>query len=367
MHQIGDTINSRWKLVDELCPDSGQANTFLAVDSLDADDSAKYVIKLLKVQDPKALARFDKEIKASFALKHRNIVKVKDSAYENTATPYLVTEYCSGGALSAEKISTLPTVDRLRVFEQICEAIAYAHRDRVLHRDIKPGNVFLETSDSLTPIVGDFGLCFFMDDKNTERPTATKESMGNWEFGPPERTRREDHPSASFDVYQLGKLLYWLLSDGVILDREDFDTPYFDLRKTSCDHAVHLAYDIISKSVIKDPERRYQTGTQMLEDVKELVMFAENEGRYLDCDIPQSCVFCRLGNYDWEFLGKHNNDRYQFADYGLSVRQIPEAPFDPWILFGKCGRCGNVQQFRLDDRVKRSSEWKNVPASPHTR
>jgi hypothetical protein len=65
MHQIGDTINSRWKLVDELCPDSGQANTFLAVDSLDADDSAKYVIKLLKVQEPKALARFDKEIKAN--------------------------------------------------------------------------------------------------------------------------------------------------------------------------------------------------------------------------------------------------------------------------------------------------------------
>lgn len=369
MHQIGETINSRWKLVEKLCPDSGQGNTFLVVDSLHAEDSTQYVIKLLKAQEPKALARFNKEIKASFALKHRNIIKVKDSEYENTATPYLVTEYCSGGALTAEKITSLPTIDRLRMFEQICEAIAYAHghRDRVIHRDIKPGNIFLETSDSLIPIVGDFGLCFFIDDKNRERPTATKESMGNWEFGPPERTRREDHPSASFDVYQLGKLLYWLLSDGVILDREDFDTPYFDLRKNCCDHAVYLAYDVIGRSVIKDPERRYQTGTQMLEDVKELVMFAENEGRYLDCDIPQSCVFCRVGNYDWEFLGTHSNDRYQFADYGLSVRQIPEAPFDPRILFGKCGRCGNVQQFRLDDRVKRSSEWKNVPASPHAR
>ncbi len=198
-------------------------------------------------------------------------------------------------------------------------------------------------------------------------PRRPRSRWGIWEFGPPERTRREDHPSASFDVYQLGKLLYWLLLDGVILDREDFDTPYFDLRKNCCDHAVYLAYDVIGRSVIKDPERRYQTGTQMLEDVKELVMFAENDGRYFDCDIPQSCVFCGVGNYDWEFLGTHSNDRYQFADYGLSVRQIPEAPFEPRILFGKCGRCGNVQQFRLDERIKRSSEWKNVPASPHAR
>lgn len=84
MTKVGDTINSRWKLVEELSSDSGQGNTFLAVDSRNNHDSAKYVVKLLKVENPKTLARFEKEIRASFALKHRNIVKVKDSAYEDT-------------------------------------------------------------------------------------------------------------------------------------------------------------------------------------------------------------------------------------------------------------------------------------------
>jgi serine/threonine protein kinase len=364
MTKVGETINSRWKLVDELSKDTGQGNTFLVVDGQNPDDNTKYVIKLLKVEDPKALARFEKEIRASFALKHRNIVKVKDSAYEDTPIPYLVTEYCSGKALTAEKIRNLPTIERLRIFEYICEAITHAHREGVIHRDIKPDNIFLENSDSLIPIVGDFGLCFFKDDKDAQRQTASRESMGNWQFGSPERSRREDHPSSSFDVYQLGKLLYWLLSNGVILDREDYDVPYFDLRKDGAEHALYLAYEVFAKSVTKDPGHRYQTAAQMLDDVKELVMFAESDGRYLDCAIPQSCLFCRVGNYDWEFLGTQDNDRYQFAEYGLSVHQIPVVP-SPRILFGKCGRCGNVQQFRLDDRVKRSSEWTNVPRSPH--
>jgi serine/threonine protein kinase len=236
----------------------------------------------------------------------------------------------------------------------------------VIHRDIKPGNVFLESPESFVPIVGDFGLCFLKDEMNAERPTTRSESMGNWQFGPPERSRRQDDPSGSFDVYQLGKLLYWLLSDGVILDREDYDTPYFDLRKDGANHVVSLAYEVFAKSVTKDPGHRYQTAAKMLDDVKQLVVFAENDARYLDCDLPQSCVFCRVGNYDWQFLGTQPDDRYQFAEYGLSFHQPPSVVY-PRVLFGRCGRCGNVQQFRLDDRVKRSSEWKNVPRSPYDR
>jgi serine/threonine protein kinase len=367
MTKVGDTINSRWKLIEELSSDSGQGNTFLAIDSHGLCNGP-HVVKLLKVQDPKALARFEKEIKACLALQHPNIVRVVDSAYQNTPTPYLVTEYCSGRALTAEKIGNLSTIERLRMFEYICVAIAHAHREGVIHRDIKPGNIFLENSDSLIPIVGDFGLCFFKGDKNAERQTPIiGESIGNWEFGPPEgHLGRQNSPDESFDVYNLGKLLYWLLSGGRTLYREYFDKPEFDLRKDGADHVVHLAYEFIAKSVTENPARPYATAATMLDDVKELLVFAENDGRYLDCALPQSCVFCRVGNYDWQFLGTQDNDRFQFAEYGLSFHE-PQVVVYPRVLFGRCGHCGNVQQFRLDDRVKRSSEWKNVPPSPHAR
>ena len=367
MTKVGDIINSRWSVVKELSTASGQGNTFLVVDDQGSTDETQYVIKLLRVKDPKALARFGKEIKASFALKHPNIISVKDSAYENTQTPYLVTEYCSGRNLTAEKIRDLPTIERLRIFEYVCEAIAHAHQQGVIHRDIKPDNIFLKSTDSFIPIVGDFGLCFFKDDNITERPTApTSESMGNWQFGPPERSRREEHPSGSFDVYQLGKLLYWLLSGGVILDREYYDKPYFDLRKDGADHVVHMAYETFAKSVTEDPARRYPTATEMLDEVKELVVFAEDDGRYLDCVLPQACGFCRIGAYAWKYLGTHANDRYQLEWYGLRFDRSNITVVYPLLLIGTCGRCGNIQQFRLDKENKLSAEWKNLPRSPFT-
>lgn len=82
-------------------------------------DNEERVIKLLKIEDAKALARFEKEIKACLALQHPNIVKVIASAYENTPTPYLVMEYCHGGELSVDKIKDLSLLERLRRFELI--------------------------------------------------------------------------------------------------------------------------------------------------------------------------------------------------------------------------------------------------------
>jgi serine/threonine protein kinase len=114
MVKVGDIINSRWELIEELSNDSRQGNTFLAIDS-HRFYNGPHVVKLLKVQAPEALSRFEKEIRACLALRHPNIVKVVDSAYENAPTPYLVTEYCSGRALTAEKIGNLPTIERLRM------------------------------------------------------------------------------------------------------------------------------------------------------------------------------------------------------------------------------------------------------------
>ncbi|MGH9931388.1 MAG: serine/threonine-protein kinase [Pyrinomonadaceae bacterium] len=369
MTKVGDFIGPRWRLTKKLRSDSGQGNTFLAVDDLKPDDSTEYVVKLLKVQDSKALARFEKEIKACLALQHPNIVKVIDSRYEDTSTPYLVTEYCAGGELTAEKIKDLSIIERLRMFESICEAMAHAHGDGVIHRDIKPGNIFLKSPGLLIPIVGDFGLCFFKDDQNSARQTAMSESMGNWQFGPPERSRREEHPSGSFDVYQLGKLLYWALSDGVILDREYYDEPYFDLRKNGCDDALYLAYEVIAKSVVEDSGRRYQTAVKMLDDVKELAMFAESNGRYLDCELPQSCVFCRVGAYRWQVVPTIRDGRFDYRasrfdglSFNLDSHDTNVSTY-PIILFGRCRRCGNVQQFRLDNEMNLSSDWKHLPSS----
>src|SRR5258708_1663483 len=110
MITVGDTINERWKVVEELKSNSGQGNTYFVEDIKTSGSSQKHVIKLLKNIDPKSVSRFEKEIRSSLALKHRNIVKVVDSAYQEADTPYLVTEYCSGGELTPETVKVLPVI-----------------------------------------------------------------------------------------------------------------------------------------------------------------------------------------------------------------------------------------------------------------
>jgi serine/threonine protein kinase len=371
MSKVGDTINSRWKLVDELSKDTGQGNTFLVVDGQKPDDSTRYVIKLLRVENPKALARFEREIKSCLALQHPNIVKVKDSAYEDTPTPYLVMEYCSGGELSADKIRDLSLLEKLRMFESICGAVSFAHKSpngAVIHRDIKPGNIFFKDSSSLTPIVGDFGLCFFKEDNKSARDTATREAVGAWEFRPPEAdVGRVESCSEYSDVYMLGKLLYWFVSGGDVLVREYHKDEPFDLRKRTKAPMIHYVYELFEKSIVEKPSGRYATANEMVEHVTQLIAFAEHDTPYLDLKLPQHCVFCRVGEYRFELEpsiveGKFVYRRSQF--YGLKFQMDghdTHVSTYPRILYAICDRCGNVQNFRLDDQLKQCDTWKNLP------
>ncbi len=372
MITVGDTISGRWKVVDELKSNSGQANTYFVDDIKNPGSSRKHVIKLLKNVDSKSVIRFEKEIRSSLAFKHRNIVKVVDSAYQDADTPYLVTEYCSGRELTAERVRALPIIERLKTFETICGAIACAHQAGVIHRDIKPSNIFLESADSIIPIVGDFGLCYLKGDDPQERPTEN-ESIGNWEFGPPQgHMGRQESPNESFDVYNLGKLLYWFLSGGVRLYREYFENPQYDLRNDH-DHVIHRSYDVLRKSITEEESSRYTTAVEMLADLKELVMFAESEGKYLDCKLVQKCVFCRSGNYQWRFIPAVYFDNSLLRDtFNYRTGRFYGLTFDldgggtnvsthPRVLIGRCDNCGNVQQFRLDAEFKETGEWKNLP------
>ncbi len=193
-------------------------------------------------------------------------------------------------------------------------------------------------------------------------------------FGPPwGHMGRQDSPNETFDVYNLGKLLYWFLSSGVRLYREYYDRPQYDLRKEGAEHLVYFAYEVMEKSINEDPSRLYLTAAEMRKDIQKLIVFVETEGRYLDCALVQACAFCRIGSYQWQFVPAihfDNNDsrdkfNYRTAHfYGLTFDldgRGTNVSTHPVLLIGKCGHCGNVQQFRLDKEFKDGAEWKNLP------
>lgn len=160
-----------------------------------------FAIKLLKASgppDPAALARFRREAVALGRLRHPNIVEVTDSGVDGA--PYLVMELLEGKPLSGP----LPLAQALPVLDQIAGAIDAAHGAGVLHRDLKPGNVFVCTSGPVKVL--DFGLAELL----TGADRIGEEEIGTPLYAAPELIRHGEASRAS-DVYSFGVLAYEIL------------------------------------------------------------------------------------------------------------------------------------------------------------
>jgi serine/threonine protein kinase len=210
----------QWKILQSLS-EGGQAHTYLCKNELDFDSDTIYVLKRLK--NKKRIERFLNEINAVRSLAHPNILKIIDFDV-NASKPYLVTPYYSRGTLTSIGLENLSVDKALAIFEKICSGVAAAHEKDVIHRDIKPDNIFL--SETGEPIVGDFGICHL---DNGERFTLTDEAVGAFRFMAPElEDGRYDNIDCRCDVYSLGKLLYWLLT-GKSFSREQHREKKYDL------------------------------------------------------------------------------------------------------------------------------------------
>lgn len=164
-------IGERWRIHGSL-PEGGQAHTFKVSDTRGGEDKF-YVLKHLK--NIQRLVRFRQEIEAVRNLVHKNIVHLIDFNLEDSS-PYIVTEYCTGGSLDVAQPFWKDSPRRaFEVFEQICAGVSFAHSREIVHRDLKPANIFLRGPEG-PAVVGDFGICF-VDDLG-HRMTLTEEAGG---------------------------------------------------------------------------------------------------------------------------------------------------------------------------------------------
>lgn len=155
------------------------------------------------------LRRFRQERQILAELSHPNIARLLDGGVTDDGLPFLVMEYVEGEPLVefAEKRS-LTVEERLRLFQQICRAVAYAHAKLIVHRDIKPSNI-LVTSDGEIKLL-DFGLAKFLDIESGDI-TATNFRALTPAYASPEQIRGQPLTTSS-DVFSLGVVLYELLT-----------------------------------------------------------------------------------------------------------------------------------------------------------
>ena len=253
-----------WIEIKKLTTDTGQATTHLVYK--DGDETRlPRVLKHMKDKGPfpNRLARFRSEIEACNRLSHPNIIRLIESGLHKEK-PFIVTEYCEGGSLSPKILVGMTLVERLNLFRGICEGIAYAHSQGVVHRDLKPDNIFLHANGN--PVVGDFGLCFFLDGAQ-DRATHADEAVGaRWYMAPECESGRSLTVGTTADVYSLGKVLYWMLA-GRIFSREQHSRAPYDLRPNQPTTDMSVVYKLFERTILEDLAARLKDGVEVVREL----------------------------------------------------------------------------------------------------
>ncbi len=223
--------------------------------------------------DDALLERFLREARAVARLKSEHVTKVLDVGKLDTGAPYMVMELLEGcdlGALVA-KHGPLPVDAAAEYIAQACEAVAEAHAQGIIHRDIKPQNLFLTTHMGGSPLVKvlDFGVSK-VSIAGIETLTRSTTVMGSPLYMSPEQMRSARDVDPRSDVWSLGIVLFELLTGRVPFDADSMpalclkvvsdDMPRLDRDRT--DVPAELAA-IVLRCLAKDPDRRYRDAAEL--------------------------------------------------------------------------------------------------------
>jgi len=244
-----------------------------------------------------AFRRFQIEGKAVGLLQHPYIINIHDLATTGSGQPYMVMDFVEGRTLAQiiEGDGPLGKNRFLRIFEQICDALAHAHNRGVLHRDLKPSNIMLTRRDGQEEVrIMDFGIAKLIDDAadqhGASQLTRTGETIGSPYYMSPEHIRGGKTDSRS-DVYSLGCVMYEALTGAPPFTGS---TPIETLMMHLNDKPLSLSQSVLGKYEFdpdleamiarlleKNPDLRYQS---MEELSSALSRFQAGEGldRFVD-------------------------------------------------------------------------------------
>ena len=205
--RLNVALKGRYRIEREL-GEGGMATVFLADD---LKHERKVALKVLKPELAAVVGaeRFLAEIQVTANLQHPHILPLFDSG-EADGFLFYVMPYVEGDTLKdrLDREHQLPVGDAVQIATDMAEALDYAHRQGVIHRDIKPGNVLLQAGK---PVISDFGIALAVGVAGRGRLTETGLSLGTPHYMSPEQATGDQTVGASTDTYALGSVLYEML------------------------------------------------------------------------------------------------------------------------------------------------------------
>lgn len=269
---MGKRLDGRYE-VQEIIGVGGMSVVYKAYDNVDDRIVAIKVLKDEYSNDAEFVRRFKNESKAIAVLSHPNIVKVYDVSF-GEKVQYIVMEYVDGITLKEyiQKQHIIAWNDAVFFTTQILRALQHAHDKGIVHRDIKPQNIILLPSGNIK--VTDFGIARF---SRTETRTLTENAIGSVHYISPEQAKGEFTDERA-DIYSVGVVLYEMLSGNVPFDADSaVSVALMQLQKepkklTEINPNIPLGIEqICFHAMQKNPQDRYQTATEMLLDLEDVI------------------------------------------------------------------------------------------------
>lgn len=299
-------LGDRYEL-GQMIGTGGMADVYLANDKRLHREVAVKVLRSDLARDPAFISRFNKEALAAAGLNHPGIVAVYDSGQESTPSgvmPYIVMEYVEGHTLREilHKGEHLPFERAIEIVEGVLTALAYSHKNGIVHRDIKPGNIMITDTGEVK--VMDFGIARALSDAGATL-TSTWNIVGTAQYLSPEQATG-GMADARSDLYSVGCLFYELISGKppfsgetpVAIAYQHVSTPLTPITaiEPSLDPALDEFFEV---ALAKSSSDRYQSAAAMLKDLKRL-----SRGERITTQIPRQKI-------------KRNRNR--FAVIGLAI------------------------------------------------
>ena len=308
MDLVGKYIGSRYEIIEKV-GNGGMATVYKAKCHVLNRYVAVKVLKEEFTTDEEFIRRFNVEAQSAAGLTHPNIVSVYDVGHED-GIYYIVMELIQGKTLKQiiNEDGALPWKWSVNIAIQIASALEAAHKNNIVHRDIKPHNIII-TEDGVAKVT-DFGIAKAVSNSTI---TAFGTTIGSVHYFSPEHAKGS-YTDAKSDLYSLGVVMYEMLTGRVPFDA---DTPVSIALKHMQEKAVEpiklnpsipfAVNQIILKAMQKEPSMRYQSATEMLKD---LSMALKNpEGSFVEEKSVDTNYTQRVSTITDEMLEKNKETK----------------------------------------------------------
>ncbi len=322
MNLIGRTIANRYEILEKTGV-GGMATVYTAKDLVLNRHVAVKVLKEEFTTDEEFVKRFNTEALAAASLSHANIVSIYDVGNEDNIY-YIVMELVRGKTLKQIITENGPISWKwaTNIAIQIASALEVAHKNNIVHRDIKPHNIII-TEDGVAKVT-DFGIAKAVSNSTI---TAFGTTIGSVHYFSPEQAKG-GYTDAKSDIYSLGVVMYEMLTGQVPFDADtsvsvalmhmqEKPVPPIEINK----NIPTALNDIILKAMQKEPMARYQTAAEMISDLRRALK--EPNGEFVEEEMNDGLTR-RMDAITDDMLDKKGNNKKKKGKLALYFEKHPK-------------------------------------------